>query len=157
MGLPTQPARVPCLAVPHLGNRTGPSHWVQGFEEFGRPSTSKMGSFVLVPLNKGTRKGTLNQTHTDTHTLQYPKRWLGTLQERRGETGSTASFRVGFGLKLQQRTHHRSSHWSLRGNSATHQTMWPFCRYKMLRPASHPPDFRNFVGTAWKSGAVPPA
>ena len=27
----------------------------------------------------------------------------------------------------------------------------------MLRPASPPPDFRSFVGTAWKSGAVPPA
>ena len=30
-------------------------------------------------------------------------------------------------------------------------------RYKMLRPASHPPDFCSFIGAAKKSGAVPPA
>ena len=31
------------------------------------------------------------------------------------------------------------------------------CRYKILRPVSHPPIVHSFVGTARTSGAVPPA
>ena len=31
------------------------------------------------------------------------------------------------------------------------------CRYKMLRPVSHPPNVRSFIGTARTNGAVPPA
>ena len=30
-------------------------------------------------------------------------------------------------------------------------------RFKMMHPASHPPDFCRFIGTSKKSGAVPPA
>ena len=45
-------------------------------------------------------------------------------------------------------------------------TMVPFCgetdriatcRYKILRPVSHPPNVHSFVGTARTNGAVPPA
>ena len=31
------------------------------------------------------------------------------------------------------------------------------CRYKILRPVSHPPNVHSFVGTARTNGAVPPA
>ena len=31
------------------------------------------------------------------------------------------------------------------------------CRYKILRPVSHPPNVRSFIGTARTNGAVPPA
>ena len=44
-------------------------------------------------------------------------------------------------------------HETAKGKQRVHSN----CRYKMLRPTSHPPDFRSFVGTAWKSSAVPPA
>ena len=31
------------------------------------------------------------------------------------------------------------------------------CRYKILRPVSHPPNVHSVVGTARTNGAVPPA
>ena len=31
------------------------------------------------------------------------------------------------------------------------------CRYKILRPVSHPPNVRSFIRTARTNGAVPPA